>query len=120
MIRRLSFLAGVALIAVLRSAGDVGAAEAASNATKSAPGVDAAHPTKAGIEFFEKKIRPVLVSKCYKCHAESSASVKGGLLLDTRDGLRKGGESGAAIVPGDSQSSLLMEALRFEGLEMPP
>ena len=84
------------------------------------PSADFSHPTPAGIELFEKKIRPVLTQHCYKCHSAAASSVKGGLKLDTRDGLRKGGESGAAVVPGDSQSSLLMEALRFEGLEMPP
>ncbi len=84
------------------------------------PVADFSHPTPAGIEFFEKKIRPVLTQHCYKCHSAAAASVKGELKLDTRDGLLKGGESGASVVPGDSQSSLLMEALRFEGLEMPP
>jgi cytochrome c553 len=108
------------------------AAEAAAEATKVTPsntvaaaakpaaGADANHPTKAGIEFFEKKIRPVLVSKCYQCHSAAADSVKGELKLDSRDAIRKGGESGAVLVPGDSQSSLLMEALRFEGIEMPP
>ncbi len=84
------------------------------------PAADFAHPTPAGIEFFEKKIRPVLTQHCYKCHSAAASSIKGELKLDTREGLHKGGESGAAVVPGDSQSSLLMEALRFEGLEMPP
>lgn len=75
---------------------------------------------KAGIEFFEKKIRPVLVTQCYECHAADSKKVKGGLLLDTRDGIRKGGESGAAVVPGNAGDSLLIEALKYDGLEMPP
>src|SRR5438105_4536195 len=75
---------------------------------------------KAGIEFFEKKIRPMLVQHCYECHAADSKKIKGGLLLDTRDGVRKGGESGAAVVPGKVGDSLLIEALRHEGLEMPP
>ena len=102
------------------------AADPASGSAKSTadkadkPAADFTHPTPAGIEFFEKKIRPVLTQHCYKCHSAAASSVKGGLKLDTRDGLHKGGESGAAVVPGDSQSSLLMEALRFEGLEMPP
>lgn len=43
--------------------------------------------------FFEKKIQPVLVAKCYKCHAADAEKVKGGLLLDTREGIRKGGET---------------------------
>ena len=62
-------------------------------------GVYAAESTAEGIAFFEKKIRPVLVEHCYKCHSASSEKVKGGLLLDTREGIRKGGESGHAVVP---------------------
>ena len=55
---------------------------------------------EAEIEFFEKKIRPVLVERCYKCHSSDSKKVKGKLLLDTREGLLKGGESGPAIIAG--------------------
>lgn len=75
---------------------------------------------KAGIQFFEKHIRPVLVSKCYKCHSAETKQSKGGLTLDTREGTRAGGESGKAVVPGNIQDSLLIEALHHEGLEMPP
>lgn len=71
-------------------------------------------------EFFEKKIRPVLVQHCYECHSASSKDVGGKLRLDFRDGLLKGGESGAAVQPGDADSSLLMLALNYDGLEMPP
>ncbi len=76
----------------------------------------------AGIEFFEKKIRPVLVDTCYKCHSAQSEKVKGGLLLDTRAGLLKGGDSGPAIVPGDPDKSLLIKSIRYtdENLQMPP
>ncbi|NBV25060.1 MAG: DUF1549 domain-containing protein, partial [Proteobacteria bacterium] len=70
----------------------------------------AANPTPAQIEFFEKNIRPVLAAECYECHA--TAKKKGGLALDTRDGLLKGGESGPAIVPGQPDASLLLQALR--------
>jgi hypothetical protein len=82
----------------------------------------AAEPTAAGIEFFEKKIRPVLVERCYKCHSAQAKPLKGGLLLDSRSGLRKGGESGAAIVPGKPEASLLLKAVRYrdEALQMPP
>lgn len=72
------------------------------------------------LTFFEKRIRPVLVERCYGCHAKDAKAVKGGLLLDTRDGIRRGGESGHAVVPGEIESSLLMEAIRFESFEMPP
>jgi len=75
---------------------------------------------QAAIEFFEKKIRPVLVEQCYKCHSATAEELKGGLRLDSREGIRQGGESGHAIVPGDLESSLLIEAIRYEGFEMPP
>ena len=72
------------------------------------------------LEFFEKRIRPVLVSKCYSCHAKDAKSIKGGLALDTRESIRAGGDSGHAVVPGDIDSSLIMEAIRYESFEMPP
>src|SRR5436305_12538138 len=78
----------------------------------------ATEPT--GVEFFEQKIRPVLVEHCYKCHSAQAAKPKGGLRLDTRDGLRTGGDSGPAVVPGDPARSLLLKALRYDGVEMPP
>src|SRR3954468_14696059 len=74
----------------------------------------------AGLEFFESRIRPVLVEHCYKCHSAGAKALKGGLRLDTRAGIGKGGDGGPAVVPGDPDSSLILEALRFEGLEMPP
>jgi len=72
------------------------------------------------LEFFEKKIRPILVQKCYECHSSESKEVKGGLLLDTRDGIRMGGETGHAIVPGEVEESLLIDSIRHESFEMPP
>jgi cytochrome c553 len=69
-------------------------------------------------EYFEKHIRPVLVARCYSCH--SGAKTKGGLALDTRAGWQKGGESGPAIVPGKPNESLLISAIQYESLEMPP
>jgi dienelactone hydrolase len=75
----------------------------------------------ANLAHFEKKIRPVLVAQCYSCHAVDSKEIKGGLALDTREGIRKGGDSGPAVVPGDVKASLLIAAIRHEdGLEMPP
>lgn len=79
-----------------------------------------AAPAQAGLDFFEAKIRPVLVAKCYECHSADSKEIKGGLALDTRAGIRKGGESGPSVVPGNVKDSLLVEAIRREGLEMPP
>ena len=75
----------------------------------------------AGIEFFEGKIRPVLVEHCYRCHATESEAIKGGLRLDDREAIRAGGDSGPAVVPGSVDESVLLEAIRYDGLyEMPP
>lgn len=78
--------------------------------------------TAAQTAFFEKNIRPVLAEKCYKCHSADSEKVKGGLLLDTRDGIREGGDSGHAVVPGNLKDSLLIAALKWEDKDtrMPP
>ena len=79
-------------------------------------------PDAAGIEFFEKNIRPVLATRCYVCHGAMAPKVQGGLQLDSREGLRKGGNSGPAITPGDPETSLLIKALRYAdpSLQMPP
>src|SRR4051794_33923179 len=76
-----------------------------------------------GVEFFEKKIRPVLVSECYRCHSADAEKLKGGLKLDTREGVLRGGESGkAAVVAGDVEHSPLIEAIRYGNadFQMPP
>ncbi|RBP35636.1 cytochrome c [Roseimicrobium gellanilyticum] len=72
--------------------------------------------------FFESKIRPVLIESCYKCHSETSAKIRGGLLLDSREGTRRGGDNGPAVVPGDLNKSLLIEAIRHTNKDtaMPP
>jgi hypothetical protein len=74
------------------------------------------------LEFFEKKIRPVLVARCYSCHSAEAKKVKGGLKLDSRHDLLKGGENGPVIVPGNAESSRLIEAVRYQNadLQMPP
>ncbi|MFP6903374.1 MAG: c-type cytochrome domain-containing protein [Verrucomicrobiia bacterium] len=69
--------------------------------------------TRAQLDFFEKKIRPVLVQQCYKCHSAKSEKIKGELLLDTKAGIRKGGETGPAVVPRNLRKSLLIEAVRW-------
>ena len=78
--------------------------------------------TPAQTSFFENKIRPILADNCYKCHSQQSEKVKAGLLLDTRNGVLKGGETGPAIVPGDPEKSLLIKAVRYTDpdLQMPP
>lgn len=72
------------------------------------------------LEFFETRIRPVLVEHCYECHSVGAKEVKGSLVVDTAAGLLKGGDSGASLVPGKPDESLLLEALRYESVEMPP
>ncbi len=77
----------------------------------------------AGHDFFENKIRPLLIEHCLKCHDGGAADKpKGGLALDTRAGWEKGGEHGPAIVPGQPDKSLLIRALRYtdKDLQMPP
>lgn len=72
------------------------------------------------LEFFEKKIRPVLVNQCYRCHSSESNRLKGELRVDTKGALRKGGLTGPAIVPGHPEKSLLIQALKYQKLQMPP
>ena len=75
-----------------------------------------------GIAFFEKRIRPLLEDQCYDCHSAEAKKLKGGLRLDTRSGWEKGGESGAAIVPGKPDDSLLIRGVRRwdNDFQMPP
>lgn len=75
-------------------------------------------PSADDLKFFENKIRPVLVKHCYACHSKDAKEVGGKLLLDSREGLRKGGESGPALVKGKPNESLLNQALQYEGLQM--
>ncbi|MBJ44415.1 MAG: hypothetical protein CMJ80_14275 [Planctomycetaceae bacterium] len=82
--------------------------------------VHAAEQDANAFDFFERKIRPVLIDKCYGCHAADAKTIHGGLLLDTREGIRHGGDSGPAVTPGNVESSLIIDALRYESFEMPP
>jgi cytochrome c553 len=77
-------------------------------------------PAAADIAFFETRIRPALVAHCLECHSADAKEPGGGLLLDRAAGWQAGGDSGPAIVPGDAAASLVMAALRYESLEMPP
>ena len=81
-----------------------------------------AEPARESLDFFEKKIRPVLVERCYECHSATAGKRKGGLTLDTREGLLRGGDAGPVIVPGDPDKSKLIEAVRYQNrdLQMPP
>ena len=67
-------------------------------------------PSAEGVKFFETKIRPVLVEYCYQCHS-AEEKIKGGLQLDTREGLRHGGDSGPVLEPGKPEESLLWTAI---------
>ena len=75
-----------------------------------------------GAEFFESRVRPVLAEHCYRCHSAKAEKVKAGLLVDSREGLLKGGESGPVLVPGQPEQSRLIEAVRYASpdLQMPP
>ncbi len=88
-----------------------------------APTIAVGRPTAtdpAGVQFFEQKIRPVLVQHCYSCHSTASKKSRGGLRVDTRAGLLDGGDSGPALVPGKPETSLIVKALRHDEVAMPP
>lgn len=76
----------------------------------------------AGVEFFEKQIRPLLVQHCYQCHSARSGKREGDLLLDRREAWIQGGQKGPSVVPGDVDASLLIRAVRYADtqLQMPP
>ncbi|MEY4186157.1 MAG: hypothetical protein RIT02_1191 [Planctomycetota bacterium] len=84
------------------------------------PGEVAPQMSADDLQFFESEVRPLLTDHCYECHAGESRILRGGLRLDHRAGWLRGGDSGPAIVPGDPQNSLLMQAVRYESMEMPP
>ena len=73
-----------------------------------------------GIEFFESRIRPVLVRECYACHSAQTGQSRGGLQLDTKTGLLLGGDSGPALIPGSPEDSPLWSAINHEDFVMPP
>ena len=86
------------------------------------PAQEKNRPDPAAIEFFESKIRPVLSEHCYRCHSSTAKKLKGKLLLDSREGILKGGESGPVIVAGKPEKSRLIQAIRYADvdLSMPP
>lgn len=79
-------------------------------------------PTPEQTEFFERHIRPVLVEHCYECHSAGAKKLKGGLVLDSRAGVMRGGDTGPSITPGEPDASLLIQAIRHTdpNLTMPP
>jgi hypothetical protein len=86
------------------------------------PAAEAAGATPDGVEFFEKKVRPVLAEHCYRCHSAQAKKPKGSLRLDSRAALLKGGDNGPALVPGRPERSRLIDAVRYTNvdLHMPP
>ncbi len=84
---------------------------------------DQGEPSKSiveQLEFFEKEIRPLLVEHCFECHSRKAGRIKAELLLDSRQGMLKGGDSGPAIVASNADESLLIQAVRYDAFEMPP
>ena len=84
--------------------------------------VHAAEPSASELEFFEEKIRPILARQCYSCHSDREGKTRGGLALDSRAAILKGGNSGPLFVEGNPEDSLLIRAVRYEeeDLQMPP
>lgn len=76
--------------------------------------------TQEQLDFFENKVRPLLAEHCFECHSGTSSTIQGKLRLDSRAFAIRGGESGAAVVPEKPDDSLLLSAVRWKGLEMPP
>ena len=74
------------------------------------------------VNFFEQQIRPILTQHCYQCHSTESKRLRGGLLLDSRPGWQKGGDSGPVLLPGKPEESLLIKAVRYsdDTMQMPP
>ena len=73
-----------------------------------------------GDGFFENVIRPLLVDRCFQCHSGRSDTPAGGLRLDSRETVLKGGDTGPAVVPGDSRASLLVQRVQGRPVLMPP
>ena len=82
----------------------------------------ATEPSPDQLAFFEGKVRPLLIKHCYECHSTETKKLKGGLLLDSKEGWMAGGDSGEAIEPGNPNESRLIESVRYKNshLQMPP
>ena len=68
---------------------------------------------EADLEFFEKQVRPILARRCYECHSGRAKELKGGLRLDSRAAILTGGDTGPAIVPGNQEESVLIDAINY-------
>lgn len=109
-----------AVLLLLCSAALPAAVAAPAPPASAAPPAPSASP--AAITFFEEKIRPVLAEQCFKCHSAKATKLKGGLRLDTRAGLLKGGDTGPAVTPAEPGGGLLLKSIRHtdKDLKMPP
>ncbi len=90
------------------------------NALLNQPHAHAESLSAADLKFFETRIRPVLVKHCYECHAADSKELGGKLRLDSHQAILTGGESGPALIGGKPDTSLIVQAMRYDGIEMPP
>lgn len=93
----------------------------AAGAPRDAPAADSTS-SEEKVKFYESRIRPLLVDRCYRCHSEKAETVEADLYVDSRDGLLKGGDQGAAVEPGEPERSLLIQAVEYtmDDLKMPP
>ena len=111
--RNTRFFSGVEFIVLLASGLLLGPAMTCDSARAAT-----AEPDAESLQFFEANVRPILVDSCFKCHGPTKQ--KGGLRLDSRAAILRGGETGPVVVPGKGDESLLIEAIHYDGLEMPP
>src|SRR4051812_22182703 len=109
----------IAILLSILGRGTVGPASVALGADPRPQASEAAISSEER-RFFENQVRPLLIKHCHQCHSAEAKVLKGGLRLDSRGGWMKGGDTGPAVVPGDADKSLLIEAVRYKSLEMPP
>lgn len=84
--------------------------------------LSADNPTAADLDFFEKKVRPILIERCYECHSAESGKTKGSLAVDSKASLLQGGDTGPGLIAGNPDKSLIIEAIRYKNrdMQMPP
>ncbi|MBB5039070.1 PSD1 and planctomycete cytochrome C domain-containing protein [Prosthecobacter dejongeii] len=84
--------------------------------------LSANEPTAADLDFFEQKVRPILIERCYECHSTESGKTKGSLAMDSKAALLQGGDNGPGLVAGHPDKSLIIEAIRYKNrdMQMPP
>ena len=117
--QRLGVISGALVVAVTI----VGGRAVESVEPRPEPGVASVDKEKEeSLTLFRKKIAPALKQHCFECHSKEAEEVKGELLLDSREGLRRGGPNGPAVVPGDVEASFLIRSIRYkeDDYKMPP